>query len=114
MATDWSESIIVSDLQDEPSFSEELTALNSGVETREGQVDVVLNFAEVSYVNSSNIAQLLRLRKALNERGGRLKLAEVQDAVWSVMQLTGLEKVFDFATDKATAIAALQLEPGHG
>jgi anti-anti-sigma factor len=114
MATDWSESIIVSDLQDEPSFSEELTALNAGVEKRDDSVDVVLNLSEVSYVNSSNIAQLLRLRKALIEHDGRLKLAGVQDAVWSVMQLTGLEKVFEFAPDKATAIASLQLEPGRG
>lgn len=112
MATDWSETIVVADLQDEPSFSEEITTLASEIERRDERLDVVVNLAEVSYVNSSNIAQLLRLRKAVIDGGGALKLAGVHDAVWSVMVLTGLEKVFDFTPDKATAIAALQIGRG--
>ena len=111
MAIDWSETIVVADLQDEPGFSEELTALNSELERRDERLDVVLNLGDVSYVNSSNIAQLLRLRKAVTESEGRLRLAAVHDTVWSVMMLTGLDKVFDFAPDKATAIASLQLDP---
>jgi anti-anti-sigma factor len=74
--------------------------------------NVVLNLSAISYLNSSNLAQLLRLRKTLAERSGRLKLASVADPVWSIMLLTGLDKVFQFAPDKATAIASLQLEQG--
>ena len=109
MAIDWSETIVVADLQDEPGFSEELTSLTAEVERRDERLDVVVNLGDVSYVNSSNIAQLLRLRKAVTEAGGRLRLASVHDTVWSVMILTGLDKVFEFAPDKATAIASLQL-----
>jgi anti-sigma B factor antagonist len=112
MATDWSETIVVADLQDEPTFSEEVSSLTSELDRRDERLDVVLNFSDVSYVNSSNIAQLLRLRKSVVEHGGRLKLAGVHDTVWSVMILTGLDKVFEFASDKATAIAAVQLEKG--
>ena len=116
MATDWSDNIIVCDLADEPSLSEELNGLLARLEqngdTRHSSV--VVNMADVTYLNSSNIAQLLRVRKAVNGHGARLKIAGTRDAVWSVMMLPGLDKVFDFAPDKATALASLQLESNAG
>ena len=124
MPTDWSESILIADLGDEPAFSEELTEVITEVER--GQAgdaspggdgegpDVVIDMAQVSYLNSSNIAQLLRLRKQLVERNGRLRIASVQEPVQSVLAVTGLEKVFDFAPNKAVAIASLQIEQTEG
>ena len=116
MATDWSDNIIVCDLSDEPSLSEELNTLLGRLEQDSGSADssVVVNMADVTYLNSSNIAQLLRVRKAVSGHGAKLKIAGTRDAVWSVMMLTGLDKVFDFAPDKATALASLQLESNAG
>jgi anti-anti-sigma factor len=71
---------------------------------------VVLNLGNVTYLNSSNIAQLLKLRQVLGKHGRRLKLCSVTDQVWSVMLVTGLDKVFMFAPDPMTALAGLQLE----
>ncbi len=115
--TDWSDSIVVADLADEPAFSEELANIMDELERGSAGddtsiPDVVLNMDEVSYLNSSNIAQILRLRKFLVEHDANLRLAATQDAVWSVMLLTGLDKVFHFVPDKATAIASLQLSQG--
>jgi anti-anti-sigma factor len=111
MAIEWSKDIVVCDLGEEPELSEELGDLFQRLQEQGGETpSVVLNLAGVSYLNSSNLAQMLRLRKTLVERGGRLKLAAVADPVWSIMLLTGLDKVFQFAPDKATAIASLQLE----
>lgn len=114
MATDWSDNIVVADLTDEPEFSEELNDLYSRLRDERGDKlpNVVLNLAGVSYLNSSNIAQLLRVRKLLIEGDRKLKLSSVGDSVWSIMLLTGLDKVFHFAPDKATAIAGLQIEGG--
>jgi len=42
--------------------------------------------------------------------GRRLKLCLIADQVWSVMLVTGLDKVFQFAPDPMTALAGLQLE----
>lgn len=109
MATEWSEDIAISELSDEPALSDELTVLIE--RTKEGPVPhVVLNMAGVTYLNSSNIAQLLRLRAQLTKGGRRLKLCSVSDEVWSVMLVTGLDKVFLFAPDPMTALAGLQLE----
>ena len=112
MATDWSENIIVAELSDEPALSEELGNLADqiGGSGAAGAPNVVLNFARVTYVNSSNLAQLLRLRKLLADAGKQVRICSVSDEVWSVMMVTGLDKVFKFSPDPMTALAGLQLE----
>src|SRR5687768_10530580 len=111
MATDWSEDIAIAELTDEPALSEELNGLIGRAQDEGGHVPhVVLNMGSLTYVNSSNIAQLLRLRQVLAKKGRRLKLCSVTDEVWSVILVTGLDKVFKFAPDPMTALAGLQLE----
>ena len=63
-------------------------------------------------INSSNIAQLLRLRKILGEGDRQLRICGVSDEVWSVLMVTGLDKVFHFAPDTMTALASIQIEGG--
>jgi len=111
MATEWSEDIAIAELADEPALSDELSVLIDRVKDSPGPVPhVVLNMAGVTYLNSSNIAQLLKLRANLSKHGRRLKLCSVSDEAWSVMLVTGLDKVFLFAPDPMTALAGLQLE----
>ena len=112
MATDWSDEIVVADLGDEPALSEELNALIERIESHgsEETPHLVLNCANMTYLNSSNIAQLLKLRNRLNERERSMKLCAVGDEVWSIMLVTGLDKVFRFAPDTMTALAGLQIE----
>src|SRR5262249_19768169 len=98
MATEWSEDIAIAELTDEPMLSEELNGLIDRIKEPTGPVPhVVLNLGGVTYLNSSNIAQLLKLRMTLSRHGRRLKLCSVSDEVWSVMLVTGLDKVFLFA-----------------
>jgi anti-anti-sigma factor len=76
---------------------------------------VVVDFSAVSYINSSNIAQLLRLKRVLDGACKQLRMCAMTDEVWSVMMVTGLEKVFVSAPDTLTALAGLQLdEAGDG
>jgi anti-anti-sigma factor len=114
MATDWSDNIAIAELQDEPALSEELNALIQRAGSAGAVPHVVLNFAGVTYLNSSNIAQLLKLRQSLAKHGRRMKLCLVSDQVWSVMLVTGLDRVFLFAPDPMTALAGLQLEDAEG
>jgi anti-anti-sigma factor len=115
MATDWSENIALSELADEPALSDELNLLFQQVHSAGASPPhIVLNLSAVTYLNSSNIAQLLKLRAELSRRGRRLKLCCLSDQVWSVMLITGLDKVFQFAPDTLTALAGLQLEDSEG
>lgn len=108
----WSEDIVIAELADEPALSDELASLCSRVEKAPiGKVPhVVLNFAAVTYVGSSNIGQLLLLRRTLTEKQRVLKLCSVSDQVWSIFLVTGIDKLFRFAPDPMTALAGIQLE----
>ena len=112
MALDWSDNIVIANLADEPALSDELSMICERIE-KTGDNDpiphAVLEFHEVSYVNSSNIAQLLRLRKNLEAHDRQLILCGVTDEVMSVLVITGLNNVFSFAADLLTAIASIQI-----
>ena len=110
---DWSDEIVIAELHDEPSFSEDMDSLTSRVEQMTSDLpDVILNVQAVSYLNSSNIAQMLKLRKRVLDGGGRLRVCSIDDRVWSVMLATGLDNLFSFNEDVATALASLQLTDG--
>lgn len=107
---EWSDEILVADFQDDPQFTDEVSALMDKLEERPRHV--VLNFAGVGFVNSSNIAKLLRMRKMMLTSEYRLILCDVNTQVWGVLMVTGLEKIFDFTNDVSTALAMLQLDQG--
>ena len=107
---EWSESILIAEMNDEPQFSEEMDALHRRLENAGDQVpDVIIDMKAVTYLNSSNIAQLLRLRKMVTTGQARLRICSLADPVWSVLLITGLDKVFEFTDDVSTSLASLQL-----
>lgn len=109
MPTEWSDDIVIAELSDEPALSEELNAvierLGQGLRTPH----VVLNFAGVTYINSSNLAQVLRVRSLVNDRGRQVRLCSVSEDVESVMRVTGLDKLFHVVPDPLTALTSLQM-----
>ncbi len=109
----WSDDIIVAELGDDPQFTDELNSLTDALEKNARHV--VLNFAAVGFINSSNVAKLLRLRKVTGTQSRKLVLCEVNTQVWGVFLVTGLDKIFSFTNDISTALASLQLsEPAAG
>ncbi len=111
MSNDWSEDIVVIELTDEPALSDELAGVIQRVDgAGEDPPSVVLNCGAVTYVSSSNLAQMLTLRKKLTESGRSLRLCSVAENVRSVFSVTGLEKLFRFAPDPMTALAGIQIE----
>lgn len=111
MLTDWSDDIVVVELAEDPQLSDDLTAIIDRVAESDRQAvpHVVLNMALVGYIKSSNLAQLIRLRKLLNEAGRSLRLCSVDSRVWQVMTVTGLDKLFEVSPDPMTALASIQL-----
>ena len=106
----WSENILLADLQDDPAFTDDLVAIGDQV-SADPHLDVVLNLAQISYLNSSNIARLLKLRKTVCVNNGRkLRLCGVNTHVWGVFLVTGLEKVFEFTDDVAMGLAGVQID----
>ena len=104
---EWSDTIRVVQFNDDPEFTEDLAALDEELELR--PTHVVLNFGAVGFINSSNVSRLLRLRKRMIGLQKKLLACEVSAQVWSVFQVTGLDKIFEFTRDVATALAKVQL-----
>ncbi|HZK81733.1 MAG TPA: STAS domain-containing protein [Humisphaera sp.] len=103
----WSDRVLVARLADDPQMTEDLLALDET--PNHGPHDVVLDFSSVNYINSSHLARLLKLRKRMIADDGRLMLCSVGTQVWGAFLTTGLDKVFQFSDDMATALASIQL-----
>jgi anti-anti-sigma factor len=94
-------------MADDPAFSDEMESLirQSGEDPRHA----VLDLAAVTFVNSSNLSQLIRLRQALGPTTCRLVLAAVRPEVWSAFKVAGLDKLFAVSESVPLALAGLQL-----
>jgi anti-anti-sigma factor len=113
--------VFIAELPDEPALSDALAALidrvKLGQSLREGAApepadtpSVVLDFSSVTYINSSHIAAVLRLRKMLIDRRRRIVLCSLSDELYSVLMLTGLERVLHCAPDQKSAAAIVRVE----
>ncbi len=103
----WSENVVVVHLADDPQLTEDLEAVEASAAP--GAVNAVLDFGTVRFVNSSNIARLLKLRQRMVSSNARLVMCNVGTQVWGAFLITGLDKVFDFSDNVTTALATLQL-----
>jgi anti-sigma B factor antagonist len=54
----------------------------------------VVDAGGLSFIDSSAISELLRLREHLGEGGGSLTLSNVQPSVRRVLEITGLLETF--------------------
>ncbi|MEQ9453138.1 MAG: STAS domain-containing protein [Phycisphaeraceae bacterium] len=106
----WSAGIWLVALSDDPNFGEVLDTLHERMKRADQAPHIVLDLSSVAHLNSSNLSQLLRLRKTAIDRSCRLRLAAPSDPVWAVFIATGLDKVFEFDAETATALAGLQLD----
>lgn len=105
----WSDSVLLAEVSDDPQFTDDVHQLLETC-TAAPQNHVLLNMSGVNYLNSSNIAKLLKLRKLVcvtNER--RLKLCKINRQAWSVFLVTGLDRIFDVVDDVPTGLAGLQI-----
>lgn len=103
----WSDTVAIAQLADDPQLSDDLKAVEA--EMTQKPTDVVLDFTGVGYVNSSNIARLLRLRQLAITGDSRLILCGLGKQVWSTFLVTGLDKIFDVTDNVTLALATLQM-----
>ena len=71
-----------------------------------GHKNLLLNLADVTYIDSSGIGELVSAFTAVSNQGGQMKLLNLTKKVHDLLQITKLLTVFDVHTDEATAIAS--------
>ncbi len=61
---------------------------------KEGQIDILLDFSKVSWINSTGLGLLISAYHSLKREGGRMKICGLGDRVRSVMYVCQLDRVF--------------------
>jgi anti-sigma B factor antagonist len=69
-----------------------------------GQKKILLNLADVSYIDSSGIGELVSGFTTVTNQGGQLKLLNLNKRVKDLLQITKLYTVFEVFDDEATAV----------
>jgi len=72
--------------------------------------NILLNLAEVSYIDSSGLGQLIGSYAATTSRGGQMKLLNLQKRVSDLMQVTKLLTVFETYTNEQAALRSFAAE----
>ena len=80
--------------------------------TKKGQKKILLNLAEVTYVDSSGVGQLVGALTTARNQGGDLKLLKPSSNVLDVLKTTKLDTVFDIRQDEAAAIQSFSKSAG--
>jgi anti-anti-sigma factor len=75
-------------------------------EVSQGARKVLLNLAEVSYIDSAGLGELTAAYTSVKNRGGQLKLLNLTKRVHDLLQITKLSTVFELHDDEKTAIAS--------
>ena len=74
----------------------------------EGKKGILLNLADVGYVDSSGIGELVSSFTAVNKEGGSLKLLSLTQKIQDLLAITKLLTVFDTFDDEGEALASYE------
>ena len=72
--------------------------------TAKGNIKILLNLSDVSYIDSSGIGELVSGFTSVSNAGGTLKLLGLTKRVKDLLQITKLYTVFDVHEEEAHAI----------
>jgi len=88
-----------------PSISNMLDSL-----IQKGHHNIVVDMQDVSYLSSSGILVFLETHRQLLRRGqGRLILTNLSSNIYSILEVAGLETVFNFCDDLQSAEGRFQI-----
>jgi len=74
---------------------------------------IVLQLAELDFIDSCGLGALIRLLGILRKSGGDLRVCEASPFVLEVLQLTNLDRVFPLYHSERDAIGTSFLRPPH-
>jgi len=91
--------------------------VNSGVcilrravraELERGTKKIILNLAEVNYIDSSAIGELVSSHTTITNQAGQLKLLNLTQKIQELLQITRLLTVFSVCDNEAMALASFE------
>ena len=107
------DSVTVVDVSGRITLGEGCTQLRELIRDQlsKGNKNILLNLADVTYIDSSGIGELVSGFTGVSRQGGSLKLLNLTKKVHDLLQITKLYTVFDIHDDEARAISSFQKAP---
>jgi anti-sigma B factor antagonist len=72
--------------------------------TGAGHKSLVLNFADISYIDSSGLGELVASLSSVAQQGGTVKLLKLNKRVAEILKITNVESLFQVFDDEAAAV----------
>lgn len=100
--------IVIVDLSGRLTMGESVAAIRDEIhdQAAQGVRKVLLNLADVTYIDSAGLGELTAAFTSMKNRDGQLKLLNLTKRVHDLMQITKLYTVFDVFDDEKTALAS--------
>jgi len=98
--------VSILDIRGRIVLGEEIHLLRDAVRNliAEGKKKILLNLADVDYIDSSGVGELVGAFTTVRNAGGELKLLNLTQKVHDVLHVTKLYTVFDIRDDEFTAV----------
>jgi len=100
------EGIVIFDMKGRVTLGQESSTLRDMVERLDGQSKnrLILNMAQVDYVDSSGLGTLVMVSSNLKKRGGAVKLLSLNRRNVELLVMTKLATIFEIFADEQDAI----------
>jgi len=98
--------VAVIDASGRITVSEESNVISNELRslTASGYRKILLNLADVSYIDSTGIGELVAAFTSVVKAGGTMKLLNPSNRVKDLLRMTNLNTIFDVHEDEANAV----------
>jgi anti-sigma B factor antagonist len=100
--------IIILDCSGKITLGEGTMAVRNAVRDilKENGKKIILNLADVNYIDSSGIGELVSTYTSVRKEGGQFKLLNLTKKIHELLQITKLLTVFEVFENEQTAVAS--------
>jgi anti-sigma B factor antagonist len=100
--------VTIVDISGRIVLGEESAALRELVRSllEKGNKQILLNLADVSYIDSSGLGSLVSAFTTVRKQGGVLKLLNLTEKADDLLQITKLYTVFEITNDEGKGVAS--------
>lgn len=89
---------------DSSNASELGSALDKAAD--DGQTNLVLDLGSVDYMSSAGLREMVRVLKRVKRTGGDLRIANPSDRVREILELAGLDTIFEIFPTQVEAVGS--------
>ncbi len=102
--------VTILDLKGKILFGDGIDELRQSINgaIKDGEKQLVLNFAEVPYLDSTGLGEVVRSYTTLKKEGGTVKIANLTNKVKDLMMVTKLITVFETFENENEAVKSFK------